>query len=57
MEVRTAAGESIHVEMPQERYRELHLAPGVHVFVRPRMIKLFSGNRQADERGGAPRSG
>jgi sulfate transport system ATP-binding protein len=45
MELLTVMGEIIHVETTQERYRALNLARGQRVFVRPREIKVFLGNR------------
>ena len=41
IELLSLAGESIHVETSQERYRVLGLATGTRVYVRPREIKVF----------------
>ena len=41
LELLTVMGEIIHVETTQDRYRELKLARGQRVFVRPREIKMF----------------
>lgn len=43
IELLAVTGETIHVEMTQERYRELGLRRGQRVYVRPRQIKVFGG--------------
>mgnify|MGYP000237188992 CR=1 FL=1 len=46
VELRSEAGEVIHVELSQERHRALGLTAGMRAYVRPRDIKLFpSGTR------------
>ncbi len=47
IELLSAAGETIHVEMSQERYRGLEVAVGRRVYVRPREIRVFTHNVQA----------
>ncbi|MBI4717123.1 MAG: TOBE-like domain-containing protein [Planctomycetes bacterium] len=43
----TPAGESIDVEVPHERCRELALHVGAHVFLSPKQIKLFANGGAA----------
>lgn len=41
VELRDEQGDTIHAEIPHERYRELHLASQDRVFVSPRESKVF----------------
>jgi hypothetical protein len=50
VELLSTAGETIHVETSQERYRMLLFQPGRRVYVRPREIKIFTNST---DRGGA----
>jgi len=45
IEVLSTAGETIHVEMSQERYRFAGWRPGQRVYVRPREIRVFANDR------------
>jgi len=47
IELVTVLGESIHVEMTQERYRALGVGRGRRVFVRPRHMRVFADNHKA----------
>ena len=35
-------GELVNVEMPHDRFRDSHIAPGSDVFVTPRDVRLFT---------------
>jgi hypothetical protein len=39
-------GASVHVEMAQERYRELALVKGESVFIIPKEVKVFHEGRE-----------
>ena len=41
MDLVSEAGETVNVELAQDRYRSLSIAPGATVFVTPREVKLF----------------
>ena len=44
VEVETSRGDSIHVEIPHERYRELQLKKNDAVFVSPKDMKIFGAS-------------
>lgn len=46
IELQTEWGEVIHVEMPQERFRQLHLKRDIDVFAIPREIKIFPAEKE-----------
>ena len=41
LELQTPAGETVQAELPHARYRELGLARGTRVYLRPKTIKVF----------------
>lgn len=47
IELLSDAGQSVHVELPHDRYRELGLAVSQTVFVTPKEINVFVDNRAA----------
>jgi sulfate transport system ATP-binding protein len=43
------SGETVHVELTQQRFRKLGLVSGETVFVRPREINVFVDDRKDEE--------
>jgi hypothetical protein len=43
-------GDSVHVEMPQERYRNLQLIKNEQVFIIPKDGRVFEGHRASGEK-------
>jgi sulfate transport system ATP-binding protein len=49
IDLRAESGEPVHVELTQERFRNLGLLPGETVFVCPREINVFVDDEQSRE--------